>query len=449
LLLDYEQRIRQEDRVLKEESEKIRDLPSLKDMKKDIDGINSIAKLFNFFEKIGLKNEKISRALKAIPELKSKFEHMRDLPDRFNSHFSDKGWIAFDSMNVDLMSDAVKLADSGHFDEAESILVNYYEVEENLRFHLNCLKAIEEYRAREILVKKATEDYKAERYHAFIPVILTVIDGIVNDVTDRGFFAQGVELKGWDCVAAHNSGLQKLNEIFNTARKKTRTEEITLPYRHGILHGRDLGYANKIVAAKCWAALFAIRDWALSLKKANGSLFTQKPKRSLSEILREKRELNEYRKKLDHWAARELLINVDVPENGNPDEYEENCPEKRLAEFFHYWKLNNYGYMTKCFRALTRDPFNEAVRRVRENYGKFDLKNFRFCRIFDKAPAISIINVDIEFVDKKTACELNYNLDVEIIYEKDSGEIMMRGLPDGSWSIVEGSFFHIKEMYCN
>lgn len=40
------------------------------------------------------------------------------------------------------------------------------------------------------------------------------------------------------------------------SRNKTTTEDLTLPLRHGILHGRDLGYSNQMVAAKCWAVGF-------------------------------------------------------------------------------------------------------------------------------------------------------------------------------------------------
>ena len=46
----------------------------------------------------------------------------------------------------------------------------------------------------------------------------------------------------------------------------TRAEEIQIPYRHGIVHGMDLGYNNKYVAAKCWVAALP-RDWALKVAK--------------------------------------------------------------------------------------------------------------------------------------------------------------------------------------
>jgi hypothetical protein len=34
-----------------------------------------------------------------------------------------------------------------------------------------------------------------------------------------------------------------------------------MPYRNGILHGRDLNYGNEYVSCKCVALLFAVAEW--------------------------------------------------------------------------------------------------------------------------------------------------------------------------------------------
>lgn len=46
-------------------------------------------------------------------------------------------------------------------------------------------------------------------------------------------------------------------------RARTFATEIGVPYRHGIVHGKDLGYANKRVSAKSLAALLALGSWGL------------------------------------------------------------------------------------------------------------------------------------------------------------------------------------------
>ena len=69
----------------------------------------------------------------------------------------------------------------------------------------------------------------------------------------------GSHLSSWSSFwgQLYSKGLNALNRIFQKMRQKTVTDEITIPFRHGIVHGMDLGYDNRMVAAKCWAALFA------------------------------------------------------------------------------------------------------------------------------------------------------------------------------------------------
>jgi hypothetical protein len=51
-------------------------------------------------------------------------------------------------------------------------------------------------------------------------------------------------------------------QVMSETRNTTTTDPIRIPFRHGILHGTDLGYNNKIVAAKAFAALLAVGDYA-------------------------------------------------------------------------------------------------------------------------------------------------------------------------------------------
>lgn len=71
-------------------------------------------------------------------------------------------------------------------------------------------------------------------------------------------------MTAWDSIAAHETGLQTIASLFSESRNKTNDEVITLPYRNGILHGRELAFDNKLVAAKVWATLFAIKDWSVA-----------------------------------------------------------------------------------------------------------------------------------------------------------------------------------------
>src|SRR3954454_2591156 len=77
-----------------------------------------------------------------------------------------------------------------------------------------------------------------------------------------GLRSERADLTAWDSVEGHPTALPALKNVMCTPRQKRRTESLRVPHRHGILHGRDLGFANQLVAAKCWGALFALGEWA-------------------------------------------------------------------------------------------------------------------------------------------------------------------------------------------
>ena len=131
-------------------------------------------------------------------------------------------------------------SEQGGLAEAEQVLINYYK--SDVREITHWIKnGSEAFAVRYDLLKKFFEDHFAERYHASIPLGLIIIDGAVNDFTKRqGFFADGTTVDAWDCLVGCSDGLTKLKSIFTKNRTKTNTEAITLPYRNGILHGRDL-----------------------------------------------------------------------------------------------------------------------------------------------------------------------------------------------------------------
>ncbi|WP_234964988.1 hypothetical protein [Acinetobacter johnsonii] len=106
-------------------------------------------------------------------------------------------------------------------------------------------------------------DYQAGRYHACIPLLLALIDGLANDISAHvGFFAGKTDLELFDSITAHETGLPFLKTIMNSSRTTTTTKEISIPYRNGILHGRDLNFANKEVASKCWWVLASLIEWS-------------------------------------------------------------------------------------------------------------------------------------------------------------------------------------------
>src|SRR5699024_9614446 len=178
---------------------------------------------------------------------------------------------------------------------------------------------------RNNLIEHFFEDHFTGRYYASVPLALIIIDGAVNDFTkSKGFFAEGTSIDAWDCLVGCSDGLAKLKGIFNQKRTKTNTEVITLPYRNGILHGRDLNYANEYVSCKCVSLMFAVADWM----KMKNSEETRKEKYEKSvnpppirESLARIEENKLIREEISSWKKRTVIVGKDIPASGTVEDY--------------------------------------------------------------------------------------------------------------------------------
>lgn len=219
-----------------------------------------------------------TREMLLDPELMSRMEAglplMREqvsLPDRFNALLGPRGWATFEDMDAAVARKAVLLAEVGDLEGAEDVLVHHFDAE-TLREGIERLcKQIPEFRTRSTLLFAAVEDHRERRYHASVPVALAQLDGVAHDLTGHTFFARPEKadhLVLHDSISGHPSGLATLAGTMSQGRWKTSVSETYVPYRHGIMHGRDLGYANQRTSAKSLAALLALGSWALDRDRA-------------------------------------------------------------------------------------------------------------------------------------------------------------------------------------
>lgn len=440
------------------DNDRIENNPSYKKFKKDLEGaeaIHNVAKFFSFF---GLKNKSLDEAFSTLPDMKKQLELLSKSPDKFNDHYAQRGWIAHESMNSDLMLTSIELADKGLIDVAEQELINYYS-SDKIQWLLHQLKGVEAFSNRYNFFLLAYEDTLAERYHAVVPVLLMMIDGAVNDIDKgKGFFADKTNLTAWDSIAAHSSGLTALKEVFSDGRHKTTKEEITLPYRHGILHGRDLGYANKTVTAKCWAALFAIKDWAYAVKQGKKIPPPPEPELSFTESLSQlKNSLTDYAeskkrndlvgKKVEAWKARQLNIGSDILEKGLSTDYKDYTPEQEAIRFAEYWTKGNFGAISKQVHQFSKTPINEKLEagKTRKIFEGKKLLDYKIVKVVDCSPAITEVTLamTIEHDNKQH----NKEITLRFIYDGPKGEILIFGDTGGQWRFIENFFHQIQYIY--
>lgn len=422
----------------------IRDIPSIAKALKDARDMAAFKRIMPycrpFLKLLGVDVEKIDDALDKVDDLARQIEEMSQIPDRFNDFFASRGWIAYDLLNLEVAKAAIAKVESGDIDGAETHLVNYYSPE-TVRWKLQSMNGIHAFRPRIPLAQKALVDYEEERYHACVPVVLALLDGLVNELHERrrGFFAEEVDLTAWDSISAHSRGLNLLIPIFQKGRYTTTTEPISIPYRNGIMHGMDLGYDNKMVAAKTWAALFATHDWALKAEKGLIEAPPEEPQKTWNEILQQLRENQANKKQSEQWRPRDIIVGVDVPKTDVPERFTDGTPEKRLAEYLIFWKKKNYGYMARCLSAKWSPPVKEAPIHIRKIFESKTLKSFEFTSIRDSAAAMSIISTKLVF--EEYGEDVTKSFEFRLINENSEGDTQIGDTPNSEWKIINWALY--------
>jgi len=220
-------------------------------------------------------------------------------------------------------------------------------------------------------------------------------------------------------------------------RKTTRSEEINKPYRNGILHGMDLGYATERVAAKTWGALFAAGEWAR--KAENGDLRApaeyakeQTVRERLEAAIELHEETQELKQAMDTWEPRDVVIGREIRASGTPEDYDEGTPERAVVDFLSYWKDENYGKMAASL--IKSDGESEHPGDLRRDFENLKLQAFELADIDEKAAAHRIITVALEV--ERFGKSISAEESVVVTRVGADGGPSVPGYEDGTWTIT-------------
>jgi len=417
--------------------------------KKRISDNESIAKMFrlikgaNVIEKLWEDSPLFQQAFPQLSENSDQLAELNEqskiflLPDRFNKLFASSGWIAFESMSMAVMKEAINTFEMHGQDVAENYLVSTYDAT-TLNRGIMRFNGHPEFRKRMRLIELAKEDYLAERYHACTPLLLSLMDGLANDISRHvGLFAENADLVAWDCIAAHESGLQALVALLTKGRNKTNEEPIFFPYRHGILHGRELAFDNRIVAAKTWAAFFALRDWAEALIEGKKTA-TPKQEPTWSEVLKSLKRTQETKRLLDIWTPRAKEDFAHLPCNGFSPLLPDNSPERAVAEFMENWKLGRFAPLANALCHTYDMAKGKKAAEAKRDFGGYQVISFQIIGVEDTTAAFSTVNIKATFNAEDESFE--EELKVSTAYQDEKGLLMCRLESGGKWTVVQNSF---------
>jgi hypothetical protein len=262
----------------------------------------------------------------------------------------------------------------------------------------------------------------------------------VNDYTkSKGFFAEGTDVTAWDCLVGCSDGLTKMKGIFNKGRNKTNHDEIRLPYRNGILHGRDLNYGNEYVSCKCVALMFALADW-MSMRDSEEKRRAKFEKESnpppISESLKNLKENALQREEISKWQPREVIVGKDIPLVPTIEDCAAFQYVIPVIETFNAWKAKNYGTLSIYLNRLF--SYEESEKKLagecRQMFSSKDFCSFELKEIEERACSFSRILVQADWdVNGKHFSE---PLEFGCVYQDENEKPVLPWHGNGKWMLI-------------
>jgi hypothetical protein len=208
---------------------------------------------------------------------------------------SPLGWPPLEQSNTDAYKNAADLTRSGKEQEAIDLIVDSWNENDALMLRQSVQRVQGLYsisgteyprlgrpdvgHQRAVLIMEAHENHLEGRYASAISLVFSQVDGITADFSDEGyaFFSRirgkaepRATLTDDSTFAGHPQALKAIAVSLTEQCKTTETKGRLL--RHGIIHGRELGYGTKENSTKALVTLLALITFVE--KKAKLGLLT-------------------------------------------------------------------------------------------------------------------------------------------------------------------------------
>lgn len=355
-----------------------------------------------------------------------------DASDEFNKAFVSHGWIAYESMSAPVCRQALVALQSHGLEQAEKVICGHYD-RETMSSGIMRMRGSRVMGPRFDLAELAAEDHFAGRFHASVPVVLSIMDGIAADVNpdNVGFFGTDRHLTAWNSIAGHPSGLESLSDVMSQSRMKTGDEPLRIPYRHGILHGRDLGYANHLVSTKCFAALFAMADFVRLVESNRHTVPPPAPPGGFIEWLRSFPDRiadhDRFMLAVESFSPRTSVAIPDGIGLSTPPATPESC----AVLFCNAVNTRNYGAIAQLIVESKKDPISVCAGRVRGTLEEPTGPESRLLHVV----AVVDSNCFMSSADIRTP-DFDARVKMNIGYYDEGGELLPRDVSGGRWLVA-------------
>lgn len=366
-------------------------MPSVIELRRQIRGLSIVSSL--------LGNKETKQDAKKIEE---ELNETLRIVEQFYSILGKRNWVFSDALNLDRVKE---ILEEDNADEVEMALIEYLKEPGVLEMQINRLHSFPDMRPRLSLLRKAEIDYVEGRYYSSTLVVVTVMDGFVNDVNKAsrtGLHAlKPEELVSEDCVATVFAGLPSVQRIFTKSARRRIDTPLYEVQRHALMHGMATDFDNDIIASKAWCMLFAIADWAKSKEKA---VVSEKEGRSLINAAKETmRALDKLKKNtvlLDRWNEHEVSLE-------NPSEPDQEVLDSYVA-YCTAWKNANYGELADFLPNFTKKSKGAMAGEARETYAGHPISDFKISSIFRPAASIAIATIRFQSNGQSWTAEIRF-----------------------------------------
>lgn len=322
----------------------------------------------------------------------NRLEEIVGIVDEFYALLGSRNWVFSDALNLERMKIVVKQENP---EEAENEIVNYLNEDGVLQIAVRKLNRFVDMRPRLYLLEKAITDFHEERYYSVVLVLISVMDGFVNDLDKaarKGLHARKAdEMHLDDCVATMWQGLPSIQRKFTMSVRRRNDEPIYDVHRNGIMHGMETNYDNAIIAAKAWLMLFGIADWADKKINNENSESRHKELLTLPEALKKFEEIKEKEKIAEEYLANWNNHQVDLRNSDSRDkELLEAC-----NQFLEAWRSENYGKLAQYCAEYCGKSNRKKAGEVSKEYSKFPIAKFQINSIERVAPAVAYLSATL------------------------------------------------------
>jgi hypothetical protein len=361
------------------------------------------------------------------------------LPDEFNEQFASQGWVATASLSPDTMRAALAHAQRGDTDAAEAEILSWF-TEENIRiFAITRATRFNKIWNRYHQTVEALKLYSEERYIAAVPLILIICDGFASDLLNKSPFAEGADLSCLDSITGHSTSLPTLIELITKSVRKSSDDKLSLPLRHGILHGRSANYGSKEVCCKAWMLLIALVDWAHDKAGEERRLerYEAEQNETLLSSFAQLLEIQKDRRSLDSWTP----IILQGPFTGA---FEVGSPGEAFEKFFRGWKTRNYGLMAEHAVNLAALSPKRMAGELRLMSEFVDLLDFEFVKVDQVNPVRADATVAVRA--NRTKGEVRGQIEVFALLYSPSGDVASPSQPEGIWRVQQNCIYKVMHM---